>query len=63
MKRSKPKHDTRPRWNDELTIIYRGHEYTAEQWQKMCQKAIDTDRTPHYKNDKTYNLKLPHKGK
>jgi hypothetical protein len=55
MKRPKP--DNRPSWRDDLKITYRGEEYSADEWQKMCQRAIDTDLTPIYKNDPTYDLK------
>lgn len=57
MKR-KPKPDTRPHWNDDLRIMYNKRLYTADEWQKMCARAIATDMTPHYSKDPTYNLKV-----
>ncbi len=58
MYRRRIKPDTRPHWNDDLKISFRGVLYTADEWQKMCARAIATDMTPNYKNDPTYNLKV-----
>lgn len=57
VRRKKRQPDTRPRWNDELKIIYQDKEYTADEWQKMCARAIESDMTPDWKDDKTYNLR------
>ncbi len=56
-RRRRVEKDTRPKWNDDLKITFRRVEYTADEWQKMCARAIATDMTPHYKNDPTYNLR------
>lgn len=56
MKR-KPKPDTRPRWNDNLKIYYRGQYYSSEEWQEMCTRALQYSTDPNYKNDPTYNLR------
>lgn len=57
IRRNKLKPDTRPKWNDDLTISYMGKEYTFEEWQKMCAHALVFDLATNYKNDPTYNLK------
>lgn len=59
MLRSKLKPDMRPHWNDDLTIIYLGREYTADEWQQMCAENLDSQT--YYKNDPTYNLNRKNK--
>lgn len=55
--------DTRPRWNDpNLKVLYRGRYYSDEEYKALCERAIATDMTPNWKQDKTYNLKRKKEG-
>lgn len=56
-RRRKQEPDNRPHWSEDLTILYEGKEYTADQWQAMCNYAIRVGIEPNWSLDPTYNLK------
>lgn len=47
--------DKRPKWSDDLTVRYRGREYTAEEYRVLCEETLAMDMSPHWKHDPSYN--------